>query len=310
MNIEVISNAGFTAVLDEYRGMLRDDRAARALVDWVEGLPPMPAIATRALSLLNDENCDIEELAETVSYDPSIAAQILRYANSAATSQRRAVTSLKDGLQIIGLGRLKGVLIATVTRGLNKGYGAVEELIWSRSIGTAVAARIFGRVSRASDPDFFHLTGLLHNLGQLVMLSDAGIRHDYGTVLELLKERGGSVSQIEREVIGFSYPLVGALIAKKWGFSMQLCQIILNHENPFEPDDMEERKNLARLKMAITLSEMAGIGVMEGAALDLEFAQITLELFSLNEGHDPHYLDKLVQMTAMQFTAEKSAFLS
>ncbi|HEV8078537.1 MAG TPA: HDOD domain-containing protein, partial [Marinobacter sp.] len=58
-----------------------DDVAAR--LQKLYRLPPMPALALRILALTAEPEATAKQLAEVIELDPSMTAQLMRYARSA-----------------------------------------------------------------------------------------------------------------------------------------------------------------------------------------------------------------------------------
>lgn len=45
---------------------------------------------------------------------------------------------------------------------------------------------------------------------------------------------GQLFADVEQDTLGFAHPLIGALVAKKWNFPLETCQVILHHHDPME----------------------------------------------------------------------------
>ena len=57
-------------------------RSVERRIEQVYELPPMPDLGRRILELQSDPNAGARELANIVQLDPSLAAQVIRYASS------------------------------------------------------------------------------------------------------------------------------------------------------------------------------------------------------------------------------------
>ena len=67
----------------------------------VHQLPPMPETAVRIMHLTSDPESDVFQLAELIERDPSLAAQVMRYARSALFAYRGELSSVKDAVNIV-----------------------------------------------------------------------------------------------------------------------------------------------------------------------------------------------------------------
>ena len=108
-------------------------------------LPPMPALALRILRLTANTDATARELAELIEFDPSLTAQIMRYARSALFNYPGQINSVQEA----------------VTRVL--GFDRVAHI----ALGIA-SVRAF-EVPRQGMLGMGYLCGLLHNFGLLLV---------------------------------------------------------------------------------------------------------------------------------------------
>ena len=74
--------------------------------------------------------CDsVQELSKIVKENPMLAAEILRYANSALFSPAKKVTSLETALALIGLEQARLILLTSLFFSLGSANGGVREII-------------------------------------------------------------------------------------------------------------------------------------------------------------------------------------
>ena len=64
------------------------------LIERAEALQPLPASTVRLVSLINNGECDVDEIAKVIALDQALTLRLLRDANSAfsasySTFQRR-----------------------------------------------------------------------------------------------------------------------------------------------------------------------------------------------------------------------------
>ena len=157
--------------------------------------------------------------------------------------------------------------------------------------------------------DEIFLLGLLHSLGQIVFLAQNETSKDYKLVLDKIKSDGVDYATAEQEVFGFAHPLIGALVAKKWNFSPETCQVILHYRDPLEgaaPTNEQEEKT-AIVRLADAIAHSAGIGSPEGyGEQDGEIKKCLAYLQA--EGNTEELLEKLVTETREQFENEGSIY--
>lgn len=294
----------------EFAGRLAKGKDWREIVAWVGDLPPMPHVAQRAIKMVEDPNTSAAELTDLLSSDTALAARVMKIANSAMFSRQRQITTLNQAIMIIGFKALKGIVVAAALRQVNKNFGKVEQLIWEHSMACATCATRVARKLKKRYSDEIFLLGLLHSLGQIVLLVQEETQREYFKVLAKIKESNVDFVTAEQEVLGFSHPLIGALVAKKWNFSADTCQVILHYKDPVDIDNMqstaEEKTIIVQLSDLIT--HAAGIGSPEGYP-DERGKMMALAVYA---GFDPKTadedLDALIAETKEQFEKEKGIY--
>lgn len=294
----------------EFEGRLANNRDWREIVAWVGDLPPMPHVASRAISMVENPDTTANELTELMSSDTALAARVLKIANSAMFSRQREITTLNQAIMIIGFKALKGIIVAATLRQTTKNFGKLERLIWENSMCSAMLATNIAKRLKKSYVEEIFLLGLLHSLGQIVLLFQEETKRDYPKIMKLIKETSCDYANAETEIIGFTHALLGALVAKKWNFSPETCQVILHYKDPIDGDapmtELEEKTSIVQL--ADLLSHAAGIGSPEGYPVDSE----GIKAMALFLGFKPENLDQeisdIIAETQKQFENEKHVY--
>jgi len=251
-----------TSTPEQYKGRLAAGKDWTEIVAWVGDLPPLPHVAAQAIGLIEDPDTTAGQLTSLLGKDPALAARVLKIANSAMFSCQREITTLSQAIMIIGFKALKGIIVAATLRQLNRKFGPTERMIWENSTCTAVGAHLVCQRLRKSYSDEAFLYGLLHDLGKLVLMRQ--IPDQYREVVEASRQ-GIVYDKVEMEKLGFTHALIGALVAKKWNFPAEVCQIILHHHDPLEvPFENELYEKTAIVQFADLLAHELGFGHLEG----------------------------------------------
>jgi len=150
--------------------------------------------------------------------------------------------------------------------------------------------------------------GLLHRLGQFIMLANDKTRSVFTTVVERMRETGSDFVSAELEEIGFSHPLLGALVANRWNFPSEVCQTILHYHDPLEGIDTPESKKLALVKLADLIAAAAGVGHPEGCSVDLETLNQLAGWLKVVESGDAEAMEALIAESQEQFKVEAQAW--
>jgi HD-like signal output (HDOD) protein len=294
----------------EFQGRLAAGKDWREIVAWVGDLPPMPHVASRAISMVENPDTTATELTELLSSDTALAARVLKIANSAMFSRQREITTLNQAIMIIGFKALKGIIVAATLRQLNKNFGKLEKLIWENSIGTATASTYICRKLKKRYHEEIFLLGLLHSLGQIVLLFQKETSADYKKVIALVRDSHNDYNTAELTVFGFAHPLIGALVAKKWNFSSETCQVILHYKDPIEgakPEGELEEKT-AVVQLGEMIAHASGIGSPEGYPDQME----NIATLAKYLGFDPKDVDasieEIINQVQQQFEKERHVY--
>jgi HD-like signal output (HDOD) protein len=253
-----------------YKDRLAAGKDWREVVAWVGDLPPMPHVAAKAMRVIEDPNASAKEITEILTSDSSLAARVLKIANSAMFARQREITTLSQAITVIGLKALKGIIIGATLKQLKSPFEELQKLVWENSMGTAFcASHLTKKIGKKYHEEMF-LNGLLHSLGQIVLLTDSKTPELYVQVLKIVKECNVDWVTAELQVFGFSHSLIGALVAKKWNFSEETCQIILHCKDPLTQADMQsEMESKATIvRLADALTHEGGVGSPPGYPLD------------------------------------------
>jgi putative nucleotidyltransferase with HDIG domain len=207
------------------------EQFARPQAPWALRLvPPFPAVAQRILALMHEPDTNIKELSDLVKVDPSFAAELLRFANSALLGARRKVTSLPLAIVVVGLDRVKtlATLVSVnqmVRHSVRK--GALRK-VWVHSLVTALIAEEISRVSGIAKESAY-TAGLLHNLGTLGLMS--AYPDEYSRMLEVSNDFGFDLLRTEQDLFEIDHCAAGAFLAQDWDFPDELAAAIAVHHD-------------------------------------------------------------------------------
>ena len=148
----------------------------RRRIEQIYELPPMPAVARRVLQLRNNPGASVAELAAIVELDPSLAAQVVRYAVSPFYAYRGKIGSIHDAItRVLGFDMVMNMALGLATGksfrnpcdgplGLHAFW---QHAVYSATLVQALAKRMLPNAR--PQPGMAYLAGLLHNFGFLLL---------------------------------------------------------------------------------------------------------------------------------------------
>lgn len=209
-------------------------RVPKAILDSVEAmyLPSMPQILLRFLQLSSDEQSSMAELSALVGQDPALSARVLTVANSPALRNGVESKTLLQCLVKLGT-RLARTLASCLV--VQKVFSpAVDDQqydltgFWGHSLRVAEVARALATEINYPDPEEAYLSGLLHDIGQLLLLG--GVGESYGALLVLSRDEE-DLRKIEEQRLGTDHATVGAWLMDQWKLSSFMADSILFHHS-------------------------------------------------------------------------------
>lgn len=296
----------------EFEGRLRQDRDWREIVAWISDLAPMPQVASKALTLVENPDATAKDLGDLLATDPALAVRVLKIANSAMFSRQREITTINQAVMMIGFKALKGIIVAAVLKQLNKSQSILERMVWESSMAGAFAATQVAKKLRRRYIEEIFLLGLLHNLGQFVLLTKPDTAKEYIQVIEKVQANSVDFATAEQEVFGFSHPLLGALVCKKWNFPPEVCQVILHYKDPWTEDKPgnEQDDKSAVLAAGEMIARRAALGTPPGYPDQTENIKALLVVLGVDVAQVESVLEEIQKDVIEQFNSERSVFES
>ena len=92
-------------------------QAAEKFFQKNAALPAMPEVASRLLKSFDDDNISLSAIAELVGKDSTLAAKVLRLANSARYSPSHQISSLQDAAAALGMDTLRNLALGACLAG-------------------------------------------------------------------------------------------------------------------------------------------------------------------------------------------------
>ncbi len=183
-------------------------------------LPLLPQVAGQVMALANDPSADAARLSALIHQDQSLAAHVLRIANSPAYMPRTPIVSLQHAVAMLGVNLLSEIALTVSLKNSAlkvPGYEADVKQLWRHSLASGVYAKEVARIRRFN-VESAYLCGLLHAIGKPVVLK---------TVVAIVAEKRLAVDH--DTVLSFLdgyHARVGAMVANEWTLPKQVGEAI------------------------------------------------------------------------------------
>lgn len=210
----------------------------------------LPDTCLKIKEVIDNKISNLDEIAEIIAFDPALASRLLKLANSALYNFPNPVDSISKAVLLLGETQVYNLVVA---------YGSTEafakapddvidlERFWETSIHAALIAKFLGAVLGIKQSEPLYLSGLLHNIGELVVVE---VKPDVARLCANYKK--GILPWIrQQELLGFSYADCSVALLKLWQLPDSLIEP-LNYLN--SPQLQSSNKTVQVLHLASRLS--------------------------------------------------------
>jgi putative nucleotidyltransferase with HDIG domain len=204
-------------------------RQLRAEVIARKNVPTIPIVVARILQLLDDEQTNGKKLVDVIEHDQALTGKLLRLANSAFFGQSRSVATIPRAVVLLGFSTVR-LLALGVKVWDSLGSGVTRERahdLWSHAVTVAATVKLLASRLRAGDPDEAFTSGLLHDIGRLVLAMR--FKQDYWRVVGV--DEAEEVHAIESANFGVDHAEVGAWILEAWSLPPAIVEAVRQHHD-------------------------------------------------------------------------------
>ena len=197
------------------------------VINQIEHLPTLPQIVTNLLAMTESANVDAVKLSKAM--DQSLAAKVLKMANSAYYGKRKE-NSIPQGIVIVGFDAVKEIILTTSVFHTFHEAQDVQALqpLWQHSLECAVIAKRLAWIYRYEAMDEAYFSGLIHDIGKVII--QQYFPEPYQEI-EKTTEGGVDILEAEKKVLGITHAEVGGKMAHRWDFPPPLVDAITHHHD-------------------------------------------------------------------------------
>ena len=224
------------------------------LVSTAEDLFVLPDSVLRLKRCMDDSASSIDDISEIIAFDPSLAVQILRVANSALYRFPTKIDTITKAIQVVGT---RSTFDLALAYGVSQAFGKVDAQIidldkfWEHSVSCGLLAKYFADIKGLKEPERFFVAGLLHNIGELVVAStlpEAAKRClDYNEQI--------TPAELQYGVLGYTYSDVSARLIEKWGIPESISEPIANIHK-VQNEAQSDSNRILQLSYALSLDNV------------------------------------------------------
>ena len=210
-----MDSAGEEKFLDQLLNDLENDKLV---------LPTLPEVALKVRDTLEDENASLLDVAKIISSDAALAARMIQVSNSPLLRANRSIETVEAAVSRMGSNMIRNLVTSMVMEQMFQATSEVTDKrlrhIWEHSTEVAAISHALASQFTKLQPDQAMLSGLVHDIGALPILTRA---EEYPELLE-------DEVMLDR-IIASTHTTIGAEILRKWNFPEELISVAEEHEN-------------------------------------------------------------------------------
>lgn len=199
-------------------------------------LPPIPDVVIKIQQLCVREETGVPDVAECLIEDPSLAAVVIRVANSVIFNRRNITcTDIQTAVSRLGIMRVRDIVTAQAieqlkhTANLSKDCSSI--LVKSAATSREFAATmvlVTQEILHNSDGQYSYLelekallVGLIADIGLYCLVNEFHIYLDRGNYLD---------NSLALQIFASRCPATSELVLKHWQFDMDFIEVAKNEE--------------------------------------------------------------------------------
>lgn len=215
---------------DPERSEFDASRSLAAALGIATGLKPFPLVLSRALLMLQNPDESRQRVAAVLEQDPALASKLLRVANSALYAPTRACGTVMEAVVRLGNRNVADMVAGIAVFGMFSDVKGLGLRVRDHCAGVAAIARILAVEWRHAGAENVFLSGLMHDVGRLLMMQAGEPRYELIDAQALATP--DRIHLIERELTGYDHATLGAHVITDWRLPPDVARAVAWHHQP------------------------------------------------------------------------------
>ncbi|HEU5125624.1 MAG TPA: HDOD domain-containing protein [Verrucomicrobiae bacterium] len=211
--------------------------SAPSLATLISGIPSTLGsygpVLKKIDAAMQSPQCNLVTLGEAIEIDPDLTARLLRLANSSFYGFSSRVSTVTEAISLIGIQQVQDLILASsiVERfsGISDEFVSMESF-WRHSLACGLTARLLAMELRLPQADKCFVAGMLHDIGRLVLLSEAP--QIALEIFTLYRQERLLLREAEQRVLTFDHQQIAAALLKEWNYPGSLIEVVACHHQP------------------------------------------------------------------------------
>jgi len=220
-------------------------------------IPATSQSTLRVVQACADPKVNVRKLADIVSSDPVLTAELLRIVNSAFYGLAREVTSISHSLAIIGQRALRNLVLCLSVRDSLKSdadsaFNGAEYM--DEVLLRAVCARVLGEFLKV-DPHECFTAGIMQDFGLMVMFHKSPENEIYWPKFKIADPE--MRYSLEKEHFNITHDQIGQILSEQWSLPDEIAAVMSYHHTL--PAELNDQDTVTLCKIAQCADWMAAV---------------------------------------------------
>ncbi len=227
----------------------------RRIVEKITSLPTLPGIITRLTHMLENPHTTAAEVGKEIAKDQVLSAKVLKLVNSGFYGFSQPIMTVPHAMVLLGFNVVKTLVFTTSV--LDMMSQSIAGL-WEHSLACARTCGIIANRLDMPDPEEISVTGLLHDLGKVVLQQN--LKDEFEEIVSLVRKKDMLFYEAENQVMGVTHANIGGWLLDKWQLPGQIVEPIAYHHtfHPVRPH--ADRTAVVHLADILVRAEGFGFG--------------------------------------------------
>lgn len=184
-------------------------------------------------AVLADPQSSLVHVGAVIEKDPDLTARMLKLANSSFYGFPSRLETVSEAINLIGIQQVQDLITASSVvetfSGVSSDFVSMESF-WRHSLACGIGARLLAIQKRLPKPEKFFVAGLLHDVGRLVLYSQAPKPSQ--AVFDKYRGERILLRDAEISVLGFDHAQIGEALLRNWLYPPNLVEAVASHHRP------------------------------------------------------------------------------
>lgn len=274
--------------------MMRDPKNdIDRMINTLDGLPTLPTVISRIMSLSEDSSSSASEITDVISHDQALTAKVLKLVNSSFYGFSGRIKTVRHAVVILGFNDVKNIALAASTFEAFSSKDVFKKLgdaLWRHSAASAAISRMIAENLGLKDKNDYFVAGLLHDIGMVLLAYKMP-----DVVNEIMSQAADGIKDvrsIEETLLGTNHAVIGGRLAKKWQLPDSITEAIEFHYTP--QSAREFPIPAAVVNLADSICQKKGLKWWNKSECAWNEAALQI-LKKIKPDFDEHYLGQLIE---------------